>query len=293
MGRFINPFTDTGFKILFGQELSKPWLIDFLNNLLDGKDRVVDLTFLDKERQRIFKGDRGLIYDIYCDTDDGRKIIVEMQNRSQKYFIERSIYYVAQAVARQGQKGEWDYNFDAVYFVAFMNFKVEGLTEFRTDVQFYNNNTHKPITDKVKLIYLQLPCFTKEEDDCKTNFDRWIYIFKNMEILERIPWAAKNSIFARLGEIAEVANLSKMQRRKYDQDLKIFRDSCNVLNYAKEEGYVSGKEDGRAEERAIAHLANLQSAYSIYKMNTLTIEQIAAAMNLDVNELTEFINQQK
>ena len=283
MGRFINPFTDTGFKILFGQELSKPLLIDFLNNLLDGKDRVVDLTFLDKERQRIFKGDRGLIYDIYCDTDDGRKIIVEMQNRSQKYFIERSIYYVAQAVARQGQKGEWDYNFDAVYFVAFMNFKVEGLTEFRTDVQFYNNKTHKPITDKVKLIYLQLPCFTKDEDSCKTNFDRWIYIFKNMEILERIPWAAKNSIFARLGEIAEVANLSKMQRRKYDQDLKIFRDSCNVLNYAKEEGIAIGEERGRAEGRKESEIAMAR----LMKNDGEPIEKIIRYTGLTEEEISE------
>ena len=240
MGRFINPFTDTGFKILFGQELSKPLLIDFLNNLLAGKDKVVDLKFLDKERQRIFKDDRGLIYDIYCDTDDGRKIIVEMQNKSQKYFIERSIYYTSQAVSRQGQKGDWDYNFDAVYFVAFMNFKVESLTEFRTDVQLLNIKTHKPVSEKVKLIYLQLPCFTKEENDCKTDFERWIYIFKNMEILERIPWAAKNSIFAKLGEIAEVANLSKLQRRQYDHDLKVYRDSVNILKYAKEEGIAVG-----------------------------------------------------
>ena len=240
MGRFINPFTDTGFKILFGQELSKPLLIDFLNNLLAGKDKVVDLKFLDKERQRIFKDDRGLIYDIYCDTDDGRKIIVEMQNKSQKYFIERSIFYTSQAVSRQGQKGDWDYNFDAVYFVAFMNFKVESLTEFRTDVQLLNIKTHKPVSEKVKLIYLQLPCFTKEENDCKTDFERWIYIFKNMEILERIPWAAKNSIFAKLGEIAEVANLSKLQRRKYDHDLKVYRDSVNILKYAKEEGIAVG-----------------------------------------------------
>jgi len=105
-----------------------------------------------------------------------------------------------------------------------------------------------------------------------------------MEILERIPWAAKNSIFAKLGEIAEVANLSKLQRRKYDQDLKIFRDSVNILKYAKEEG----REEGRAVERAVAHQANLESAYSLYKMNTLTIEQIASAMHLDINELTDF-----
>ncbi len=274
MGRFINPFTDTGFKILFGQELSKPLLIDFLNNLLAGKDRVVDLKFLDKERQRIFKDDRGLIYDIYCDTDDGRKIIVEMQNKSQKYFIERSIYYTSQAVSRQGQKGDWDYNFDAVYFVAFMNFKVESLTEFRTDVQLLNIKTHKPVSEKVKLIYLQLPCFTKEENDCKTDFERWIYIFKNMEILERIPWAAKNSIFAKLGEIAEVANLSKLQRRQYDHDLKVYRDSVNILKYAKEEGIEEGE-----HQKAIDIAKNMK--YNLHLSN----EMIAAATQLPLSEI--------
>ena len=277
MGRFINPFTDTGFKILFGQELSKPLLIDFLNNLLAGKDRVVDLKFLDKERQRIFKDDRGLIYDIYCDTDDGRKIIVEMQNKSQKYFIERSIFYTSQAVSRQGQKGDWDYNFDAVYFVAFMNFKVESLTEFRTDVQLLNIKTLKPVSEKVKLIYLQLPCFTKEENDCKTDFERWIYIFKNMEILERIPWAAKNSIFAKLGEIAEVANLSKLQRRKYDHDLKVYRDSVNILKYAQEEVFTMGEEKGRSE-------AILETARNAKALN-LPIETIVQLTGLTPEEI--------
>ena len=281
MGRFINPFTDTGFKILFGQELSKPLLIDFLNNLLDGKERIVDLKFLDKERQRIFKGDRGLIYDIYCDTDDGRKIIVEMQNKSQKYFIERSIYYTSQAVSRQGQKGDWDYNFDAVYFVAFMNFKVESLTEFRTDVQLLNTKTHKPVSEKLKLIYLQLPYFTKEEKECKTDFERWIYIFKNMEILERIPWTAKNSIFAKLGEIAEVANLSKLQRRKYDQDLKIYRDSVNILKYAKEEGFTMGEEKGRAEG---AHQEKIATARKM-KAENMPLDLVARITNLPISEI--------
>jgi len=285
MGRFINPFTDTGFKILFGQELSKPLLIDFLNNLLAGKDRVVDLKFLDKERQRIFKDDRGLIYDIYCDTDDGRKIIVEMQNKSQKYFIERSIFYTSQAVSRQGQKGDWDYNFDAVYFVAFMNFKVDSLTEFRTDVQLLNIKTHKPVSEKVKLIYLQLPCFTKEENDCKTDFERWIYIFKNMEILERIPWAAKNSIFAKLGEIAEVANLSKLQRRKYDHDLKVYRDSVNILKYAKEEGFTLGEEKGRAEGRAEGAYSALLATAKNMKSKGMSDDVIAEITQLPISEI--------
>ena len=49
MGKFINPFTDVGFKKIFGQEVSKDLLIDFLNDLLVGERSIKDITFLDKE----------------------------------------------------------------------------------------------------------------------------------------------------------------------------------------------------------------------------------------------------
>ena len=84
MAKYINPFTDVGFKRIFGQELSKPLLLDFLNSLFEGEKRIVNLTFLDKEQPALFEEDRSLIYDIYCETDEGEKIIVEMQNRRTK-----------------------------------------------------------------------------------------------------------------------------------------------------------------------------------------------------------------
>ena len=51
MAKFINPFTDVGFKIIFGQEMTKDLLIDFLNDLLVGERHIQDITFLDKELQ--------------------------------------------------------------------------------------------------------------------------------------------------------------------------------------------------------------------------------------------------
>uniref|UniRef100_UPI004028328E Rpn family recombination-promoting nuclease/putative transposase n=1 Tax=Prevotella sp. TaxID=59823 RepID=UPI004028328E len=50
MGKYINPFTDWGFKRLFGQEFSKDLLISFLNDLLEGELHVKDVTFTDKLR---------------------------------------------------------------------------------------------------------------------------------------------------------------------------------------------------------------------------------------------------
>ena len=111
MGKFINPFTDVGFKRIFGQEFSKPVLIAFLNGLLKDERCIVDVKFLDKEQIRINDGDRSLIYDIYCETETGEHIIVEMQNKYQPYFKKRSIYYLSRSIVEQGERGsEWSYD---------------------------------------------------------------------------------------------------------------------------------------------------------------------------------------
>ena len=70
MAKYINPFTDMGFKRIFGQEFSKPLLLDFLNNLLYGERIIQDLRFLDKEQTALYEGDRTIIYDIYCTTNN-------------------------------------------------------------------------------------------------------------------------------------------------------------------------------------------------------------------------------
>ncbi len=70
-----------------------------------------------------------------------------------------------------------------------------------------------------------------------------------MEILERIPWAAKYSVFERLGEIAKIANMNEKQRRKYDHDLKVLRDNYNILDFAQKKAHERGLAEGRAEGR--------------------------------------------
>ena len=64
MGRFINPFTDFGFKFLFGREVEKELLIDFLNDLLIGEHVITDIQFLNSEQQPGFlsRQENGLPY---------------------------------------------------------------------------------------------------------------------------------------------------------------------------------------------------------------------------------------
>ena len=84
--KFINPFTDFGFKKIFGEEASKPLLMDFLNALLPPSSQIADLTFKNTEQLGISDADRKAIYDIYCENESGEKFIVELQKAKQNYF---------------------------------------------------------------------------------------------------------------------------------------------------------------------------------------------------------------
>ena len=252
MARYINPFTDVGFKRIFGQELSKPLLIDFLNNLLKGEKTIVDLRFLDKEQPALFKEDRSLIYDVFCELESGEQIIVEMQNCNQAYFKNRSIYYVSEAIARQGERGvDWQFNIKAVYLIAFLNYRLPDIgDEFRTDAMLMDKKSRAEFSDKIRLVYLQLPLFQKEAEACENDFDRWIYVLKNMETFNRLPWMAKDSVFHRLSEIADVSAMTKAERQKYDYAIRKYRDNLCVYEGALQTGRAQGRAQGRAEGRA-------------------------------------------
>jgi predicted transposase/invertase (TIGR01784 family) len=287
MGKFINPFTDVGFKRIFGQEFSKPILLTFLNSLLVGERRIVDLKYLDKEKIGLSDGDRSLIYDILCKTDSDEYIIVEMQNKSQPFFKNRAIYYMSRSIVEQGEQGsEWEYDIKAVYMIALLNFKLRDIPQtFRTDVALMDMKTLEPFSDKERMIFLQLPYFTKELDECADIFEKIIYVLKHMEILKRMPFLAQDAVFKRLSEIAEVAALSKEERREYDESLRHYRDTIAVMHgqylEGESKGLAKGLAQGRAEGRAEGTIA---VAHNLKVMN-LPIEDIMKATDLSAEEI--------
>ena len=249
MARFINPFTDVGFKRIFGQEINKDLLIDFLNALLEGEKRVKDIRFLDKELLPEYENDRSLIYDIYCTDENGEQFIVEMQNREHVNFRERTLYYLSQAIARQGEKGTgWQFDLKAVYGVFFLNFRLGDLPQkLRTDIVLCDRDTHELFTDKMRYIFLELPLFDKEESECETDFERWIYVLKNMETLQRLPFKARNAVFQKLEQIVDIAALSKEDRMKYDESIKVYRDKLAIMAFERQKGQAEGRAEGKLE----------------------------------------------
>ena len=273
MGKFINPFTDVGFKRIFGQEINKDLLIDFLNALLEGERQVKDITFLDKEQLPVFEDDRKLIYDVYCTDGNGEQFIVEMQNQSHLNFRSRTVYYLSQAVARQGEKGSrWMYDLKAVYGVFFLNFPMPGTKahKLRTDIVLSDRDTHELFSDKMRYIFIELPSFAKEEEECANDFER------------RMPFRARKSVFEKLEEVVTLSSLTRAEREKYDESLKTYRDRLAELAFAQQEGREKGRAEGLAEGRAEEKLKNARNMKAagispelIVQITGLTPEAIA------------------
>ena len=288
MERFINPFSDFGFKKIFGQEVSKGLLISFLNSLLEGEKEITDISYMNPDLLPEIADGRGTIYDVYCTTTDDEPIIVEMQYKEQENFRERSLYYLSRAIAAQGEKGSnWRFKVNAVYGVFFMNFCFRETSKFRTDVILADRDTGELFCDKLRQVFLELPRFTKSEAECETNFDRWIYTLKNMETLKNMPFRPYMAVFEQLEQITDIASMSKEERQRYDESIKVYRDNLAVLEFAKKEGERKGKEEGRAEgkvegkaEATHAIAANLKRAGAsvdiISRATGLTPEEISA-----------------
>jgi predicted transposase/invertase (TIGR01784 family) len=237
--KYVNPFTDFGFKKIFGEEANKELLIDFLNELLPAEQgKITNLTYIKSEQLGASATDRKAVFDLYCYTDNGGRCIVELQKVKQKYFKDRSLYYASFALQEQGQRGEWDYKIEPVYTISIMDFVFDDhdpSPSLRHDVRLIDVSTQRVFTDKLQFIYLEMPRFKKGPDELDTRFDKWLYVLKNLPFLERVPEKLREGLFMRLFEVAEVARFNEDDRRAYYNSVKVYRDMKNAIDTAVEE----------------------------------------------------------
>ena len=274
MGAFIYPLTDWGFKRIFGD---KELMMDFLNSLLEGERVITDLEYLNTEQIPEDYDGRRTVYDLYCKTDTGEYIIVEMQNREQTFFKDRALYYMSQSVVKQAQKGKgWRFNLTAVYGIYFVNFlldKNEPSEHFCKDIAMIDKHTGKVFNNKFRQIYIELPRFMKSEADCNNFLEYWIYNLVNMNKLKEISFKDRKAIFDRLEQIASQANLTVEERARLDEDWKNYNDYFNTVDFAKDEGRAEG-ELKKQHEIAQKMKAKGQPSDFIADITGLTIEEI-------------------
>ncbi len=250
--KYINLFTDFGFKKIFGTEVNKNLLIDFLNGLLHEQQVIKDLSYLQNEHLGSSSLDRRAIFDLYCENIQGEKFIVELQKVSQKFFIDRSIYYSTFAIQEQAKRGKaWNYELKHVYTVGIMDFifKTERKYEQKhlTYAQLMDRDTKEVFYDKLSYVYLEMPKFTKKLEDCKTHFEKWLFFIRNLHNLENVPSLTREDVFLQLFQQAEIATYTSKERVAYENSLKYYRDLQGAMEAHMEKGLEKGKKIGEKQ----------------------------------------------
>ncbi len=297
MEKYINPFTDYGFKRLFGEEPNKDLLLDFLNELLKEEEGgITDISYLPNEKLPISFGDRRAIFDIYCTNKKGEKFIVEMQKAEQKFFKDRTVFYSTFPIQEQARDkgGKWDFELKAVYTIGILDFVFEESSpnKYKHSVKLTEQETKNIFYNKLTYLYLEMPKFIKTIDELESHFDKWLYILKNLPKLQKIPKKLQEKIFLKIFKTAEIAKLTPSEYREYEESVNVYRDLKNSIDTAKEKGLKKGiqigKEEGRKEgieigEKRGEEKKALEIAGSL--LDVLDVETIAKKTGLSVEEI--------
>ncbi|MBR1394084.1 MAG: PD-(D/E)XK nuclease family transposase [Prevotella sp.] len=274
--RYINPYTDFGFKKLFGTEMNKDLLISFLNALFSGSGKVIeDVQYLNSEHLGDGYGDRRAVFDVYCKTKEGGRFIVEMQRANQDFFKDRSLYYSTFAIREQTPKAKhWDYQLEDVYTIGVLNFTFPDneypADSYKHEVKLKDVDDNHVFYDKLTLIYLEMPKFNKTEDELVTMFDKWMFVLRNLGRLLERPKALQDRIFKKLFEQAEIAQYTPAERREYEASVKNYWDYYSTMKSA----LNRGRAEGRAEA-ALKMKGDGMASELIAKYTGLTIDEIA------------------
>ena len=283
--KYLNPFTDFGFKKLFGSEVNKDVLINFLNSILPQEVEITHLTYLKTEHIGHSEIDRKVVYDVYCENKKGEKFIVELQKARQKYFKERTIFYSTFPIQEQAITGDWNFELKAVYTVSILDFliddnsyaakkkKIDENTSVKTTAMLMDIETKEIFYDKLTYVQIHIPLFVKQEHELETMEDKWFYVIRNLQRFQNRPAALQERIFDKVFKTAELAKFNKKERMAYEDSLKKYRDIKNIVDTAK-------------EERSIKIARN-------FLKDGLSIEIIAKNTELSIEEVQEIANSLK
>ncbi len=266
--KYINFFTDYGFKHLFGEESNKDLLQDFLNAVLSEEEgEIKTIKFLKNEQLGRSETDRKAVYDIYCENEKGERFIVELQKTRQDFFKDRTVYYSTFPIRDQAVKGSsWNFELKAVYCIGILDFIFKDNKKYDSKyisrVKLTDIETCEVFYDKLYFIFLEMPKFKKTRHELSNRFEKWLYVIQNLHLLDAFPEELQEEVFSRIFQLAELSKLSRQEYENYEQSLKSYRDLKNVLDTARKEGH----EKGRLEE---------SEAYKIEKAKLLAEKQAA------------------
>jgi predicted transposase/invertase (TIGR01784 family) len=320
--KFLDPKNDVAFKKIFGSEKNKDILIHFLNDILGfvGSQAIQSVEFLSPLQDPDIAAKKQSIVDVLCRDEKGVKFIVEMQVAKSKGFEKRAQYYAAKAYAQQADKGEEYYDLREIIFIAIADCVLfPNKADYKSDHVILDKENYDHDLKDFSFTFIELPKFRKKEiAELETLLEKWCYFFKyaaETQAADLEQLIGGDQIIKRAYEALDQFYWSENELALYEQERKRVRDEAAVLaqkiddatekglqkglqkgreegrEEGRKEGHKEGREEGRKEGREEGREEEKWTVVSELLKTDLTLEQIAKATRLSLEEVRDRMKQ--
>ena len=292
---FVDLRWDAGFKAVLGDPANKGILIDFINTILAPERRIRDIVkYADRELEGLTPQNRAGRLDLRCIDDEGRELLIEMQNESAGAFFQRCVWYCSKIYSGELVPGE-DYDrLTPVYLISVLGdtFPHEdkgrwGPDDIVSRYRMTEIRTGEVAPETFFINFVELGRFVKTRPEEIGSRLEWLcYIFTHPEEMSRVLETSEDGFVRDLVGACKVAGFTPPKRIEYEKnmlnemDIRMKLKSATAKGHLQgheegfEEGVEKGREEGREEER-------LAIAKNFLDMG-IPCEKVAEATGLDI-----------
>ena len=286
---------DYAFKRAFGVEENKDVLQDLLECILDiPPENIAGLELLDKEFHKDSINDKTGVLDVKLSLKNNTIIDIEIQNRWNSEFVQRTIFYWAKMYTENLKTGEVYTKLPKCITINIVGegFNLNSL--IHSEYNVVEKHINDRLSDELEIHFLNLAKVKEqqenfEQDEKKKKLYKWLKFIEtdNSEVREML--AENSEMMRKANSTIDVMEMSPKEKWLYENRMKYEHDKASWKHVGYQEGIEDGILQGEIKGRQQgfsdgAYQTKLETAKNLLEMGFST-DSIIKATGLNLNEI--------
>ncbi|UTC75838.1 PD-(D/E)XK nuclease family transposase [Treponema sp. OMZ 792] len=281
---------DYAFKRVFGVEENKDVLQDLLECILDiPPESIAALELLDKEFHKDSISDKSGILDVKLSLKNNTIIDIEIQNRWNSEFVQRTIFYWAKMYTENLKTGEVYTKLPKCITINIVGEGFDLNNLIHSEYNVVEKHLNDKLSDELEIHFLNLAKVKEQEehieyDEKKKKLYNWLMFIKTDSQEVRDMLAQESSMMAKANATINIMEMSPKEKWLYENRMKYEHDKASWKHIGYQEGVTQGIQKGFADG---AYQNKLETAKLLKQLgdSSQKIEQVTGLSKEEIEKL--------
>ena len=274
---------DYAFKRVFGVEENKDVLQDLLECILDiPPENIAGLELLDKEFHKDLISDKTGVLDVKLRLKNNTIIDIEIQNKWNSEFVQRTIFYWAKMYTENLKTGEVYTKLPKCITINIVGegFNLNSL--IHSEYNVVEKHLNDRLSDELEIHFLNLAKVKEqdentESDEKKKKLYNWLKFIETDDGEVRKMLAESSEMMQKANTTIEIMEMNPKEKWLYENRMKYEHDKASWKHVGFQEGIERGFASG-------SYQTKLETAAAFKRMG-IAIEKIAEGTGLSEEEI--------